>query len=673
MSDLTNIFNQTWTPPPAHKINTDPTEIQLAQAMLSAGVEPPSDIKIDGQLHRFSTRGRKKDDSGWYIIFPDGVPAGAFGCWRDGISVNWKANVGRELTAAENMAHTMRMAEARAAREAAQALRHETASNTVEQIWANAGAASPDHPYLKRKGVQPHGARVTGDGRLMVPLYNASGALSSLQYISEDSSKKYHPGGKTKACIWVIGDPDQTIYIAEGFATAATIHEATGDACAIGYTASGLVDAAEFIRAQYPQSSIVIVADNDASGIGKNKAEQAAAKFGARVIVPPLQGDANDYRNVHGQDLTALLNPPQSNWLTRAKDFSSEPAPIKWLVKRWVQDQALIMVHGPSGGGKTFVVLDWCLHIASELTDWHGQKIHPGGVVYLAGEGHHGLKSRIAAWRQHFEQDDPDLYLSASGCDLNTPAGYNHAAENIRALKTPPRLIVVDTLHRFLDGDENSAQDAKTMLDACSGMMSEFGCSVLLVHHTGVSDEAQHRARGSSAWKGALENEISVIPPRIDGDSTQIVQRKAKDAETAEPVYVDLTQVKINGWRDEDGDPVTSCVVLAGAAPANAKKDGPDTKHRRLFEAAWYASGAEIYQDAPYVSRSSFEHKLETDGYKTGTIRNYLKPSFETGTIGCLMMYRAIETASNGWIITSPEWSSALMMVREAKSAKETD
>jgi phage/plasmid primase-like uncharacterized protein len=51
--------------------HVDPPELQIADAMRSAGIEPPPEIKIDGQLHRFSTKGRKRDDSGWYVIFPD--------------------------------------------------------------------------------------------------------------------------------------------------------------------------------------------------------------------------------------------------------------------------------------------------------------------------------------------------------------------------------------------------------------------------------------------------------------------------------------------------------------------------------------------------------------------------------------------------------------------------
>jgi RecA-family ATPase len=214
--------------------------------------------------------------------------------------------------------------------------------------------------------------------------------------------------------------------------------------------------------------------------------------------------------------LAGLLTPSKDGWLVPVDEFSAQPAPISWLVKRWLQSQALIMVHGPSGGGKTFVVLDWCLRMASGIDNWCGQKVKAGNVVYLAGEGHHGLRGRIAAWKHHNSAGRLSMWLSKDGCDLNTPAGYLQVVEQIRLIKEKPEVIVVDTLHRFLSGDENSAQDAKTMLDACGNLMQEFNCSVILVHHTGVSEEAQHRARGSSAWRGALDIEISVVPGKKD-------------------------------------------------------------------------------------------------------------------------------------------------------------
>jgi RecA-family ATPase len=86
-------------------------------------------------------------------------------------------------------------------------------------------------------------------------------------------------------------------------------------------------------------------------------------------------------RTLQGHDLMAVLTPEQSDWLVPGDEFCSQPAPISWLVKRWIQEDALMMVHGPSGGGKTFIVLDWALRIAGGLSDWRGHRVKPGTVV----------------------------------------------------------------------------------------------------------------------------------------------------------------------------------------------------------------------------------------------------------------------------------------------------
>lgn len=669
MTDLTNILGGPWSP--ASPVQPDAPDIQLRHAMTQAGLTPPSMVTLDGKLHRFNsgTKGTpgKGDKTGWYVAFPDGVPAGRFGCWRMGMEVPWRADVGRSLTPAEEMAHARRMAEANALRDAEQARGREVAASTVATIWADCTGADPAHPYLQRKGIQPHGARVTGDGRLVVPLYTPDGALSSLQYIDADGGKLYHAGGQTGGCFWMVGAADDlgAIYVAEGFATAATIHDVTGRPVAVAYSASNLPAVTGALRETHGAvQELVIVADNDASGVGQKYADQAAAKHGARVIMPPVAGDANDYAQAGG-DLLALLQPPASDWLIPADDFATKPEPIRWLVKHWLQEQALIMVHGPSGGGKTFVVLDWCLTIAAGHPDWNGHRVKAGAVVYLAGEGHHGLRSRVALWKQERHNGALSMWLSRAGCDLNTADGYRRVVDAVRALPECPRLIVVDTLHRFLAGDENSAQDAKTMIDACGALMAEFGCSVLLVHHTGVSDEAQHRARGSSAWKGALDIEVSIVPGR-NGQPMQIVQRKSKDAEEAQPVYAELRSVPINGWFDEDGEPVTSAIVVPADAPVERVKDSPLDKHKRVFENAWWASGAEDRDGSPYVSRSAFISYLLDSGLvkSEASAKQYAKPSVPEKPIGALTMASVIHPFEHGWVVTCDVFASALMMAR---------
>ena len=640
---------------------------QVNVAMRSVGLVPPMNIIFDGKVHRFDAD-KKGDKNCWYIFFSDGTPAGRFGNWKSGLDFPWRADVGRKLTHTEEMTHVRRMAEAKALRDAETAKKQEIAANTVETIWIECGPASPDHPYLKAKGIKTHGARVTGDGRLIVPLFDQAGNLSSLQYIAADGGKLYHSGAQTGSRFWQVGTIDEpgTLYVAEGFATAATIHEVTNRPCVVAYSASNLVPVTGILREIHGAAQdIVVVADHDASGVGQRYAEQASAKHGARMVMPPEPGDANDYKQA-GNDLAALLSPPKDDWLIPADDFCSQPSPISWMVKRWIQDKALIMVHGPSGGGKTFVVLDWCLRMSGSVPEWAGLKVRPGTVVYLAGEGHHGLRGRVAAWKVHNQVAGLSMWLSRDGCDLNTPAGYMRVVDNIRALPKRPSLIVVDTLHRFLLGDENSAQDAKTMLDACGALMAEFSCSVLLVHHTGVSDEAQHRARGSSAWRGALDIEISIVPGK-DGGPIQIVQRKSKDAEIAEPIYAELTSVTIPGWFDEDEQAVTSAIVSLVEAPVVAKKESKVETLRKQFEAAWWASGAEDRNGMPYLTRAALRAKLMEDGCTEATADKKLKPGSADQRIGALLVAEIISPFGNGWVVSNDVQGSAMMMAKRAR------
>jgi len=664
--DLTHIFGGAFTPPTPQR--PDPPEVQLRDAIENAGLTPPTEIVLDGKVHRFRSGAKGTashgDKTGWYIAFGDGIPAGKFGCWRSGFDSTWRANIGREITLVEQMAHTRRIAEAKALRDAEAVKKQEVASITVETIWAQSGEASEDHPYLKRKGVKAHGARITGDGRLVVPLFDIDGALSSLQYIDAGGGKLYQSGAQTGARFWILGTLDSPgpLYVAEGFATAATIHEVSGRPCVVAYSASNLVPVTGLMRELYGKTQdIVIVADNDQSGVGKRYGEQASAKHGARLIVPPELGDANDYQQAGG-DLALLLNPVRDDWLVQADDFSEQPAPVAWLVKRWLQEQALIMVHGPSGGGKTFVVLDWCLRMASSVPDWAGYRVKPGTVVYLAGEGHHGLKGRVTGWKiKNSNGQRLAMWLSRAGCDLNTADGYRRVVDAVRALPSTPSLIVVDTLHRFLSGDENSSQDAKTMLDACGALMQEFGCSVLLVHHTGVSDEAQHRARGSSAWRGALDIEISIVPGK-DGQPMEIVQRKSKDSEMAEPVYAVLRSIEIPGWFDEDGEQVKSAVVEVCAAPAQApKKESKVAGFRKTFENARHTSGRELLDSLPYVSRSALHEKLLSEGRKDRTVVNDLNPSYDDKLIGALLLAEIIRKTEHGWVVCNEVDVSVLL------------
>lgn len=263
-------------------------------------------------------------------------------------------------------------------------------------------------------------------------------------------------------------------------------------------------------------------------------------------------------------------------WLQPLSELAKDAPPVPWLIRRWLQADALCMVHGPSTAGKTFFTLDWALTIAAGLKKWDERRVWAGPVVYLAGEGHRGLVWRARAWAQErgVPLDQLQIVISRSGRDLNTLKGLKETIADIRAAGINPCLICVDTLHRFLHGDENSAQDAKTMLDACAALMRAFNCSVLLVHHTGVAKDAQSRARGSSAWRAALDIEVSITVDENSG-VRRVEMLKSKDAELAPARGMELVPVVLDGAfeeGDEEGswEPVTSAVVAMCNVPDRA-------------------------------------------------------------------------------------------------------
>ena len=124
-------------------------------------------------------------------------------------------------------------------------------------------ARASDHPYILKKQIKPHGARQDGDGRLVLPLIDTDGKIWSLQTIDADGGKLFMFGGRKAGCFYMIGDPGERMVIAEGFATASTIREATGLTVVAAFDAGNLETVAKAIRAKWPGSALVIAADDD--------------------------------------------------------------------------------------------------------------------------------------------------------------------------------------------------------------------------------------------------------------------------------------------------------------------------------------------------------------------------------------------------------------------------
>lgn len=257
------------------------------------------------------------------------------------------------------------------------------AAQKADEAW-QAGCEPLHHPYLERKGIQAHGTRTSVDGTLLVPLYDAAGHLWNLERISPDgSSKKGLFQGRRTGCYFGIGAIDDAaeIAVAEGFATAASVHEATGLPVACAFTCGNLEPVARVLAEKYPDATLVLCADDDAPGLAKAKA--AAAAVGGLVVVPVFPGarpegakDFNDLAQAHGPEAIRRILDDALATL----GFPEEEAPEE-------QAKAQPVPPGPFPARKDrpcFVILD-------DWRDWGGHKWRPGvyhcGMSAPKGEG----------------------------------------------------------------------------------------------------------------------------------------------------------------------------------------------------------------------------------------------------------------------------------------------
>lgn len=680
MADLSKVLGGPWSPPPEKRIA--PPEEQLIDAIRAAGLEPPDQVIMDGKIHRFKsgTKGsgnKGGDKPGWYLIFGDGVPAGRFGCWRMGFESPWRADVGRQFSPAEEMQHARRIAEAKAIRNAELERQHEVASATVETIWASAQAASPEHPYLKRKGIGVHGARVTGDGRLVVPLYGQDGHLSSLQYIAHDGSKLYHPGGQTGGKFWMLGTMDEpgTLFVAEGFATAATIHETTGRPCVVSYSASSIVPVTGSLREMYGSSQdIVIVADHDKHGVGQKYADQASAKYGVRVVMPPIEGmDANDYAQA-GHDLTGLLmQQTGSAVIDKLKvvfgdQLGSDYEAPDELVEGLMTIGSSVVVYGDSNSGKTF----WALSVATAIatgSDCYGRKTDPGLVVYLASEAPASIRSRMQAIKKFYGCNLENLAMVPVPMNFYSGAQDAHdVIEMVRAIEQikgkPVRLIIGDTLARMSAGaNENSGEDMGPVMARFDQVATATGAAMMIIHHNGK--DAARGARGWSGIRAHIDTEIEVSEK--DGSRSVSVTKQRELPSKGETIYFKLEVIEMGTTKF--GGVATTCVAVPDDEANTTKPHKKPTKHDenvRTVERAWWASGAEERDGLPYVSRSALRDLLVKDGMSERTAKNKTEASRPDGIIAQLLNAGTLETHEHGWIFCNETQASAMLMQKNA-------
>ncbi len=227
-----------------------------------------------------------------------------------------RAYKAKPVDPAERKRRDIERAERKARELAEETARHKAAAVEAARIWDAAGAAPVDHPYLVRKLIQPGELRLyrgplrfgttACDGALIVPVCDAAGKLWTLEFILEDGQKRYLKDGQKAGHFAIVGGPvGETLLIAEGYATASTLADATGLPCAVAFDVGNLLAVARALRDRHRDARIVLCADDDyrtKGNPGVTTAKAAAAAVSGAVAVP----DFGDKRPVSGTDFNDL-------------------------------------------------------------------------------------------------------------------------------------------------------------------------------------------------------------------------------------------------------------------------------------------------------------------------------------------------------------------------------
>ena len=574
---------------------TDPT-IQFGAAMAAYGLNP-AEIIIDGLMHRFDCDDEKKGKkSGWYKLHCDGVPAGAFGSWKDDINEKWCGKSDQALTPIERTQFKERIEKSKQEAALTRLTLQAEAAKVCAGIMATALDATDDNPYCIAKGIKPYGLKEFKDKRtLIVPIRDGTGALTSLQFIYPDKAadnKRMKSHGKVDGCYCGIGGkPTDTMLICEGFATGASLHQATGYPVAVAFNAGNLGAVAKVMRAKFPDIRIIICADNDrfksTGNTGVTKGVEAAAAVSGFLAVPVFKSDDgkptdyNDLHQVEGIDavklaisavtrvqpsikvspvgeadlpgVLALNNTPTGRMVNIRCGAAIKPVPITWLWNGWLPAGKLTILAGAAGTGKTTLALG----LAATLTS--GSRWPDGS--------HCRAKGNVLIWSSEDVADDTLVpRLIASGADMNRCYFIEGITENGESVPFDPAqdildlhravkniggvsLLVIDPIVSAVAGDMHRANDVRRSLQCVVDFAEAHQCAVIGITHFakgGAGKAPQDRVIGSQAF-GALARMVLVAAKEEDGTRRVLARAKSNIAPDDGGVSYTLGLTTIDG------------------------------------------------------------------------------------------------------------------------------
>jgi hypothetical protein len=378
---------------------------------------------------------------------------------------------------------------------------------------------------------------------------------------------------------------DSVVFVAEGERKADTLAAWGFTATAVAFGANG--GWKDAFGPYFRGSTVAILPDNDEPGRDfAEKVRASVASHGGKaffVELPglPEKGDVVDWKAAGGtaeelKRLTAAAqiapNKPETPKNALPLEWCEDIGPLLvglWLIKQFLPAEGLALIYGHSGSGKTFLALDIAMHVALGW-EWCGRKVKQGAVVYVGAEGQTGLRNRIAAFKQHHGIDEAPIALIPCPIDLQAPDADTgrliDAIETVQDRYGRAALIIVDTISKTFGSGKENTDDMATYVANLQRVQSEFRTCVLAVHHRPLASDSTE-PRGHGSLKAGVDSVVLVEA----GVTKKASLTKQKDGETGQPVLFNIRPITLG--EDEDGEPVTSCVVEPTNVDMNRSAD----------------------------------------------------------------------------------------------------
>lgn len=313
----------------------------------------------------------------------------------------------------------------------------------------------------------------------------------------------------------------------------------------------------------------------------------------------------SDFDNVTPMRSDPALLKPKAQELLAAATWAGnfEPALDRdYLVKGWLDKGTLTVVFGQSNVGKSFFALDLAHHV-SRGEPWGNRRVNKGNVLYIAAEGGSSFPNRVSAL------DDPEFWVIAAPVTFagkaSDAASMVEMVQHLASQTGKFDLIVVDTLSRVMgDGDENTAPDIADLVKNLDVLRRGTGSNIMLIHHSGK--DIARGARGHSSLRAAVDTEIELTRDEVGVITAEVT--KQRDGPTGNKFTYSLRQIELG--LDQDGDPVTTCLVdqISAGVDEESQVSAPALAALKNLDELLVERG-EILRDSRYPGTPCVPHK----------------------------------------------------------------